>query len=87
MGREPEALKVLKEAEALAPDHPTIYSYLGKAYLKIQDFSSAREALEESIQISPFNPEVHQNLAVAAEKMGDSDTALREREILRRLVR
>jgi cytochrome c-type biogenesis protein CcmH/NrfG len=60
---------------------------MGKAFLKIQDFSSAQGALEESIQINPFNPEVHQNLALAAEKMGDSDTALREREILRRLVR
>jgi tetratricopeptide (TPR) repeat protein len=87
MNRAPEALMVLKEAEALAPDHPTIYNYMGKAFLKIQDFSSARGALEESIQINPFNPEVHQNLALAAEKMGDSDTALREREILRRLVR
>jgi len=87
MDRAPEALKVLKEAEVLAPDHPTIHNYRGKAFLKIQDFSSARRALEESIQINPFNPEVHQNLALAAEKMGDSDTALREREILRRLVR
>jgi tetratricopeptide (TPR) repeat protein len=87
MNRAPEALKVLKEAEALAPDHPTIYSYMGKAFLKVQDFSSARGALEESIQINPFNPEVHQNLALAAEKMGDSDTALREKEILRKLVR
>ncbi len=87
MNRAPEALKVLKEAETLAPDHPTIYNYKGKAYLRIQDFSSARAALEESIQINPFNPEVHQNLALAAEMTGDSDTALREREILRRLVR
>jgi tetratricopeptide (TPR) repeat protein len=87
MNRAPEALKVLKEAEALAPDHPTIYYYMGKAFLKTQDFSSARGVLEESIQINPFNPEVHQNLALAAEKMGDSDTALREREILRRLLR
>jgi tetratricopeptide (TPR) repeat protein len=87
MNRAPEALAVLKEAEVLAPDHPTIYNYMGKAFLKIQDFSSARGALEESIQINPFNPEVHQNLALAAEKMGDTDTALREREILHRLVR
>jgi len=87
MNRAPEALNVLKEAGVLAPDHPTIYSYMGKAFIQIQDFSSARGALEESIQINPFNPEVHQNLALAAEKMGDSDTALREKEILRRLVR
>jgi len=87
MNRAREALNVLKEAGVLAPDHPTIYSYMGKAFIQIQDFSSARGALEESIQINPFNPEVHQNLALAAEKMGDSDTALREKEILRRLVR
>jgi predicted Zn-dependent protease len=87
MNRAPEALRVLKEAEALAPDHPTVYNYMGKAFIKVQDFSSARAALEESIQINPFNPEVHQNLALAAEKMGDSDTALREKEILRKLIR
>jgi len=87
MNRAPEALRVLKEAEALAPDHPTVYNYMGKAFIKVQDFSSARGALEESIQINPFNPEVHQNLALAAEKLGDSDTALREKEILRKLVR
>ncbi|NWF55625.1 MAG: tetratricopeptide repeat protein [Syntrophaceae bacterium] len=87
MNRAPEALKVLREAGALAPDHPTIYNYMGKAYLQLQDFSSARGALEESIQINPFNPEVHQNLALAAEKMGDLDTAARSREILRKLIR
>lgn len=87
MGRETEALKVLQEAREIAPDHPTIYTHMGKAYLKLRDFPSAREALEASIQINPFNPEVHQNLAIAAERLGDSDTAIREREIARKLVR
>jgi tetratricopeptide (TPR) repeat protein len=87
MGKESEALEVLKEAETLAPDHPTIYHYMGKAYLQIRDFSLARRALEESIQINPFNPEVHRNLALAAEKTGDSDTALREMEMFRKLLR
>jgi len=87
MGREPEALKVLQEAREIAPDHPTIYTQMGRVFLKLQDFTSAREALEASIQINPFNPEVHQNLIIAAERLGDSDAAIREREVVRKLVR
>ena len=87
LGRGPEALKVLGEAGAVAPDHPTIYSYRGKAYLQLQDFSSARESLEEAIQINPFNPEVHQDLALVYERLGNPEPALRERETARKLIR
>jgi tetratricopeptide (TPR) repeat protein len=85
MGREGEALKVLQEAKEMAPDHPTIYTHMGRAYLKLQDFPAARHALESSIQINPFNPEVHQNLAIACEKLGDENAAFREKEIYRKL--
>jgi tetratricopeptide (TPR) repeat protein len=86
LGRGPEALQVLGEAGAVAPDHPTIYYYRGKAYLQLQDFSSARESLEEAIQINPFNPDVHQDLALAYERLGNPETAIREREMARKLI-
>jgi tetratricopeptide (TPR) repeat protein len=87
LARDREALEILNQAKGIVPDHPTIYTLLGRAYLKLKDFPSAREALESSIQINPFNPEVHQNLALACEALGDSAKALREREIARKLLR
>jgi tetratricopeptide (TPR) repeat protein len=85
MGQNGEALQLLKRARDLSPDHPTTYTTLGQTYLKVHDFTEASAAFRESIQINPFNPEVHQGLATALEQLGDPAAALKEREIARRL--
>jgi tetratricopeptide (TPR) repeat protein len=86
LGREEEALHLLPRAQELSPDHPTIYTNLGQAYLKLKDFKGAKEAFQASIQINPFNPEVHRDLATAYEVLGEKTAALQEKEIVRRLV-
>jgi tetratricopeptide (TPR) repeat protein len=87
LGKYGEALDLLKRANALSPDHPTVYTSLGKASLRLNAFQEAREHFEASVQINPFNPEVHRGLADAAERLGDKATAVREREIAKRLGR
>ena len=86
LGREEEALQLLQRAKEISPDHPTTYTHLGQAYLKVKDFAGAKEAFLTSIQINPFNPGVHRDLATACEMLGERTTALQEREIARRLL-
>ncbi|MEI9477488.1 MAG: tetratricopeptide repeat protein [Deltaproteobacteria bacterium] len=87
MGRNGEALELLRRARDLSPDHPTTHTTLGQTYLKLRDFKEARESFLESIQINPFNPDVHQGLATAYEMLGDNASALKEREIAKRIGR
>ena len=87
IGKDEEALNVLKRVKEISPDHPTSYTQLGKIYLRLNDFKSAREAFEESIQINPFNPDVHSGLADAYEMLGDKSGALKEKEMAKRLGR
>jgi tetratricopeptide (TPR) repeat protein len=87
MEREKEALELLVRARDLSPDHPTAYAHLGKVFLKQNDFKSAMESFQTSIQINPFNPEVHLGLAEAYETLGDKDRGLKEREIAKKLTR
>lgn len=87
MGRNGEALDLLRRARDLSPDHPTTHTTLGQTYLKLRDFKEARESFLESIQINPFNPDVHQGLATAYEMLGDNASALKEKEIAKRLGR
>jgi len=87
LNREEEALELLLRAKGLAPDHPTIYHNLGKAYLNLKDFKAAEEAFQNVIQINPFNPETHQGLAVAYEMLGDTGAVFKEKEIAQKLSR
>jgi tetratricopeptide (TPR) repeat protein len=86
LGRDEEALQLLERARELSPDHPTTYTNLGQARMKLKDFRGAKEALVTSIQINPFNPGVHRDLAAVYEMLGEKTAAVREIEIARRLV-
>jgi tetratricopeptide (TPR) repeat protein len=86
LGRDEEALEILKRAQELSPDHPSTYTDLGKIYLRLKDFRRAEEAFQASIQINPFDPEVHQGLATAFEMLGDPAAGLKEKEIAKKLV-
>ena len=86
MNKEREALEFLERAREISPDHPTSYTLLGQVYLETGDGKKAKEAFQESLQINPFNPGVHLGLARAYEKLGDQTSALKEREIARKLM-
>jgi tetratricopeptide (TPR) repeat protein len=85
LGRDEEALNMLKRSLTLAPDHPTAYTLLGQVYLKLKEFTQAKEAFEESIQINPFNPEIHVGLANAYAMLGDTVGSAKERNIAHKL--
>jgi tetratricopeptide (TPR) repeat protein len=86
LGRNEEALDILNRMREISPDHPTPYTKLGQVYLKMKDFKRAREAFESSIQINPFNPEVHFGMANTYEMQGDQSGATKENEIAKRLL-
>ena len=81
LDRDSEAVTVLNRILALNPDHPTPYVQLGRVHLKRQEFVKARTAYEESIQINPFNPEVHIGLAQAYAELGDHGRSEQEKQI------
>jgi tetratricopeptide (TPR) repeat protein len=85
MDRKKEAVELLIRARDFSPDHPTAYAYLGKIYLKQKELKSALESFEDSIQINPFNPDVHLGLAEAYETLGDKINGQKEREIAKKL--
>ncbi len=61
------------------------YTLLGQVYLKLKEFTKAKEAFEESIQINPFNPEIHVGLANAYAMLGDTVGSAKERNIAHKL--
>ena len=85
LGRDEEALDILNRVKEISPDHPTSYTQSGQIYLKLKDFKKAREAFEDSLQINPFDPEVHLGMANAYEMLGDQVSGTKEREIAKRL--
>jgi tetratricopeptide (TPR) repeat protein len=87
LGMDQDAVDVLKRILRLAPDHPTPYTLLGQVYLKSNDFEQAKAAFEQSIQINPFNPEVHAGLADARAILGDTAGSEKEKDIARTLVK
>ena len=57
----------------------------GPDLFEAQGFQGSERGFSESIQINPFNPEVHQGLATAYEMLGDEDRCRsKEREIAKR---
>ena len=87
LGRDDEALVMLKQILAIAPDHPTPYVRLGQIHLKRKEFEAAKSAFEESVQINPFNPEVHVGLADTYAMLGDNSGYEKESKIANRMRR
>ncbi len=87
LGKDEEALAMLRRAQEFSPDHPNIYAQMGEIYLKFKDYRRAEEAFQASIQINPFNPEIHFGLATALEVQGNKTAGQKEREIAERLRR
>ncbi len=87
LDQEKEAQELLIRARDLSPDHPTVYIYLGKIYLRHKDLESAMESFQTVIQINPFNPEAHLGLAEVYEMQGEKERGSKEREVARKLMR
>ncbi len=81
-----EALPHLKKAQELDSDSVNTYIQLGSLYHATKNFSGARTALEEAIQINPFNPTIYRLLSEIYAALGEQDRAKRARATLDRLM-
>ncbi|MFQ5913055.1 MAG: peptidase MA family metallohydrolase [Nitrospinota bacterium] len=87
VGRERDALDQLGAARRLAPDYGPTYTLLGHVHLRGGRFGRAKDAYLESFLINPFDPSIHQGLALAYGKLGERSKAKAAEEVFRRLVR
>ncbi|MBI4524677.1 MAG: tetratricopeptide repeat protein [Deltaproteobacteria bacterium] len=82
-----EALPHLKKARDLEPDHVSTYIQLGRLYHAKKNHPEARAALEEAIQINPFNPLIHRLLSDVYAGLGEQDKSKQARATLDRLMK
>lgn len=85
--RHEEALNHLKKAQDLDPDSVSTYIQLGRLYNAIKNYSDARVALEEAIQINPFNPTIYRLLSETYAALGEKDQANKSKATLDRFMR
>lgn len=78
-GEVDRAIEALTKPLALADDYVLLHLYLGEAYLSKGELEQAREHLEHAIGLNPFDPQVHERLAMVYERLGKTDAAARER--------
>ncbi|HEX9880791.1 MAG TPA: tetratricopeptide repeat protein [Candidatus Binatia bacterium] len=81
-----EALPYLQKSQALDPDYVGTYVQLGRLYHATKQYPQAREALEEAIQINPFDPAIHTLLFQVYTALGDSQRANGSKAILEKLL-
>ena len=55
--------------------------------MALQDYTQARAALLESVQINPFDPVVHMYLAESYRQLGQSEKAQQEQQLFEKLQR
>ncbi len=86
-GKAEQAETHLEEARQVAPDYVATYTLLGHLHLRAQRFQEARAAYEESLQINPFDPSVHEGLALVYRELGEEKKARDAEEAHQRLLR
>lgn len=65
-----EAIPLLRQADALAPDQASIHHYLGYALWKMDQWSKAQAEFEKAHQLDPHNPYTCYFLARIAQSLG-----------------
>ena len=75
-GRLQDSERLLREAEALAPEHPLVLNEVGKRKLIAGDPAGALKALEAAVGGEPENPEPWLNVAMALRDLGRRDEEL-----------
>ena len=62
LDRADEIPALMDKVKIYYPTHLNTFLNLGRAYLKLSDWSRAKEALERALGINPFHPEVQKGL-------------------------
>ncbi len=86
VNRHQDAINALLAVRDLHPGYVTTWLELGRASNALGDHKNARTYLLEAARINPFNPDIHDQLAIAYDKLGHAELAKREREFVQ-LVR
>lgn len=73
----------LRRALAVQPVYPEASYLLGLVLYQVNDFRGAIAEAEKALHENPFLTEAHNVIGMAYGKMGDSDRALREFEIVK----
>lgn len=74
-----EAATELQKPIAEHPRHVVLQVYLGEALVKMGRFEEARVHLENVLTINPFDRDVHQNLAIVYDRLGEPERAANAR--------
>ncbi len=84
-GDVPGALHAYRKAVALQPNNVLALNNLGALLGSTGKIEEARDLYVRLVASSPTSVEAHMNLALAYLRLGDRESAAREREIVRRL--
>ncbi len=82
-----KALPYLQRSQVLAPDSVGTYVQLGRLYHATKKYSLAKVALEEAIQINPFDPTIHRLLYQIHSILGNPERANESKATLEKLLR
>jgi cytochrome c-type biogenesis protein CcmH/NrfG len=86
MSRFDEALPPLKKALEIEPDSANSYVLLGRVYNATKNYPEGRSALEEAVQINPFNPLIYRLLVDIYGALGDQAQAQQAKATLDKLL-
>jgi predicted O-linked N-acetylglucosamine transferase (SPINDLY family) len=76
MGRVDDAIGALREAVAIRPTDPYLWSNLGDVYCSAGKLSHAVECQRQALAVNPNLPEAHYNLSVAYRGLGQIEQAI-----------
>ena len=75
-----ETLRELSELERIDPEHPGLYSLLGKTYNRMGDIDKASESLRRAVTLQPGNSEAHYYLGAICQQKNMVEEAISEYE-------
>lgn len=73
-----QAIEYLQQAIALDPGHDQSYKLLGLACIKTKNYAGAAAAYQKYLELKPDVSEVHSNLGLVYEELGEKDKAEEE---------
>jgi len=91
LNRAAEALPLLAQAAAIAPDsapvHYELDYELGRAQFSLEQFEPAREQLEHAVSLDPNNSSAHYLLGRIYKRLGKSELAAQQFKVTEELIR
>ncbi len=70
VGKNPEALKALKEAAVIDPKNERVFYNLGLLYYEMKDIPAAMESFHQSVKLNSTNPSLYYNYGLLLQQQG-----------------